>query len=76
MAGHNGPINTSFYFGFTQESESSIVLGHGGAAFCVHRPLQGRYGATSPDPCFAVTLAALLKVIKQTSENIQLLYGA
>lgn len=41
MAGHKGLINTSFYFGVGRESESSVVQGHRGAAFCVHRTLQG-----------------------------------
>lgn len=74
MAGHGGLINTSFYFGVGQESESSIALGHGGAAFCVHPALQGKYGGASTDPCFAapnsgaVTLAALLKVINKKKQ--------
>ncbi len=53
MASLKGLINTSFYFGVCQESEGSIVLGPGGAAFCVQRALQGKYGAGSTDLCFA-----------------------
>lgn len=75
MAGHKGLINTSFYFGLGQESESRIALGHGGAGYCVHRALRGKYGAASTDPrftaphCDAVTLDALLGVIKKKLFN-------
>lgn len=48
-----GLINTSCYFGVGQESQSSIAQGNGGAAFCVHRVLQGKYGVASTDQCFA-----------------------
>ena len=51
MVGHGGLINTSFYFGVGQEGESSIVLGHGGAALCVHRALLGKYSAAFIDQC-------------------------
>lgn len=65
MAGHKGLINTSFYFGVGQESESTIVLGHGGAAFCVHRALWGKCGAAPTHPCFTAPNVVLLKVIKK-----------
>lgn len=65
MAAHEGLINRSFYFGVGQESQGSVVLGRGGAAFCVHRALQGKYGEAFAVPDHgAVTPAALLKVIK------------
>lgn len=51
MAGHRGLINSSFYFGFGEESTSSIALGHAGAAFRVHRALV-EYGEASIDPRF------------------------
>lgn len=54
MAGHRGLINTSFYFGIGQESESSIVLGSVGAVFCVPRALEGKYSRVAKGTCFAV----------------------
>lgn len=73
MLGHGGLINTSFYFGVCQGSESSVGTRES-ISLCARSSAGCKYGVASTNPRFwalahnAMMLAAL-KVIKKAEKH-------